>query len=237
MIINRGLTVGSNDGAGGLGVRCKNDSALSESADGKEVVKNLCASQVYHPQTHFATYTCNQKKHFGVKKLKEWLDSNEWNKHYPGWNHLTCTEQEEITNAMHESSAVPLLRNWNEVTKLFINYIHKSPTSPFCNVGSIFARCEYQKEVGNLHHVHLILQVMYDMMTEEQKRFVNDLVRASILDVVRPNEVEKMMEDGVYKSVDDWFDMQNDANSFLGHIYKIQDVFGEALMESLYAEN
>ena len=91
---------------------------MSKSTDGKEVVKNLCASQVYHPQTHLATYTCNQKKHFGIKKLKEWLDSNEWNRHYPGWSLLTTTEQKEITNVMHESAAVPFLRNWNEVTIL-----------------------------------------------------------------------------------------------------------------------
>ena len=131
MIINRGLTIGGDDAAGGLGVRAKNDSALSESADSKQVVKNLCASQVYHPQTHFATYTCNKKKHFGIKKIKNWLDSNEWTRHYPGWNSLTSFEQKEISNAIHEAAAVPLLRNWNEVTKLFINYIRRSPSSPF----------------------------------------------------------------------------------------------------------
>ena len=27
-------------------------------------------------------------------------------------------EQEEIKNAIHEAAAVPLLRNWNEVTKV-----------------------------------------------------------------------------------------------------------------------
>ena len=218
MIINRGLTVGGDVAAGGLGVRCKNDSALSESADGKEVVKNLCAAQIYHPQTHFATYTCNQKKHFGISMLREWLDSNKWQDYYLGWKDLTTQEQEEITHAIQESAAVPLLRNWNEVTKLFITYIRKSPTSPFRVVGSIFARCEYQKEVGNLHHIHLILQVLYHMLNEEQKSFVDNLVRASVLDVVRPDEVQKMIEDGVYESVDDWFDMQNDASTFLGHI-------------------
>ena len=70
MIINRGSTISNDDAADGLGVRCKNDSALTDSAYGKEVVKNLCASQVYHPQTHFATYTCNQQKHLGIKHLK-----------------------------------------------------------------------------------------------------------------------------------------------------------------------
>ena len=45
---------------------------------------------------------------------------------------------------------------------------------------------------------------MYDTMTEEQKIFVDDLVRVSIIEIVRPNEVDKMIEDDVYRSVDDW---------------------------------
>ena len=34
-----------------------------------ETVKNLCAYQAYHFIDLFATFTCNQKKHIGVKKL------------------------------------------------------------------------------------------------------------------------------------------------------------------------
>ena len=75
-------------------------------------------------------------------------------------------------------------------------------------------RCEYQKEVGNLHHIHLILQVLHHMLNEEQKIFADNLVRASVFDGVCPDEVQKMIEDGVYESVDDWFDMQNDASNF-----------------------
>ena len=59
---------------------------------------------------------------------------------------------------------------------------------------------------------------MCHLLSQEQKAFVDDLVRASVLDVVRLDEVTKMIENSVYKSVDDWFDMQNDTNMFLGHI-------------------
>jgi hypothetical protein len=218
MIVNRGLTIGNDDSAGGLGVRCKNDSAFSESADNKETVRNLSAAQKYHEKTHFATYTVNQKKHFGVSPIRNWLDSCNWHQYYPDFYKLTPDEREEITKALHESAAIYYLRNWNEVTKLFINYIRKSPSSPFCKVGSIFARCEYQKDVGNLHHIHLILQVEYDLLTEEQIDFVNNLVRASVLDVVRPHEVSKLIEEGVFKCIDDYTDMQNDAKSMLSHV-------------------
>ena len=60
---------------------------------------------------------------------------------------------------MLQASAGLFLRNWQEVRKLFIDYIRKSPTSPYNKVLSIFARDEYQKDGGNLSHIYLILQV------------------------------------------------------------------------------
>ena len=41
LIVNRGLTVGE-DKTGGLALRGKGDSALLESIDNKEMVRNLC---------------------------------------------------------------------------------------------------------------------------------------------------------------------------------------------------
>ena len=48
LILNRGLTV-ADDVKGGLGLRGKGDSSLLESIDNKQMVKNLCFSQKYHP--------------------------------------------------------------------------------------------------------------------------------------------------------------------------------------------
>ena len=67
IVLNRGLTVDSNT-TSGMGVRCKNDSSLFEAVDSKQMVRNLCASQKYHKMDLFLTFTCNQKKHFGLKK-------------------------------------------------------------------------------------------------------------------------------------------------------------------------
>ena len=44
---------------------------------------------------------------------------------------------------------------------------------------------------------------MYAQLSAEQKLFVDDLVRASVLDVILPNEVEKMTNDAIFKSIDD----------------------------------
>ena len=76
MVLHKGLTV-AEDELGGLEVRQKNDSALLGSVNSKQVVRNLCASQKYHHMDFFITLTCNQKKHFGVAPIKNWIDSGD----------------------------------------------------------------------------------------------------------------------------------------------------------------
>ena len=124
----------------------------------------------------------------------------------------------EVQDAMSQASSVLLLRNWKEVSKLFIDYIQKSPSSPFKRVGGIFTRYEYQKDVGNLSHIHLILQVLWDELDDQEQAFVQDLIRASNNEMVRPEEVEPLIEEGVFKNQEDWLDMQRDGEKFLPHI-------------------
>ena len=80
------------------------------------------------------------KKHFGTKPIKNWLDSNEWKNHFDGYFDLDVNERKEVDNAIIQSSSSLLLRIWQEVCQLFINYLHKSSSSPFQSFRSIFAR-------------------------------------------------------------------------------------------------
>ena len=111
-----------------------------------------------------------------------------------------------------------LLRIWEEVTKLFLDFIMKSPHSPYKNVLSLFARKEYQELTGNLSHIHLMLEVNWNKLNDDQTKFVKDLCRCSLMDIVRPREVKRLIGDGTFKTVDDWTDMINDAKNFLGHV-------------------
>ena len=95
MILNRGLTVGE-DKTGGLGLRGKGDSALLESIDNKQMVRNLCISQKYVKWDHFLTHTCNMKTHSGTKPIKDWIDGTEWTKNFKGYNKLIEAEKLEI---------------------------------------------------------------------------------------------------------------------------------------------
>ena len=159
IFLTRGMQVGS-DANGGLSVRGdKGGDNILSTIDSNHVVKGLYASNFYIPMDFFNTYTCNQLKHFGVKGIKLWVDSVEWQKNYNDYNNLDPSAQVEVQDAMSQASSVLLFCNWKEVSKLFIDYIQKSPSSPFKRVGGIFTRYEYQKDVGNLSHIHLILQV------------------------------------------------------------------------------
>ena len=60
LVLQRGLTV-SEDNANRLTVRGKGDSALMESFDSKQMVRNLCASQYYHKMDFFDIYLQHQK--------------------------------------------------------------------------------------------------------------------------------------------------------------------------------
>ena len=175
IIMNRGLTA-SSDESSGLAVRGKNDSALLESIDSRKMVRNLSAAQKYMENDFFVTYTCNQKEYFGTKPIKEYIDYNEWQDHYYCFKDLTPSEVEEIHSAVMQVSAYLLLRTWQEVCKLFLDYLKNSPKIPFRKVVSLFARHEYQKDAGNLPHTHAMLKVNWDKMTEEEKEFVNDLI-------------------------------------------------------------
>lgn len=216
LILNRGLTVADDD-TGGLKLRGKEDSCLTNSVDNKQMVRNLCMSQKYFRWDHFCTYTCNMKSHFGTAPIKNWIDSGEWKNHYPSFELLDSEEKKEIYKAILHSSAALLLRIWEEVFLLFINYLRKSKSSPFKKLNAIFARKEYQKLRGNLSHCHLMIQLKMERMTVEEKNFVDDIIRAGIFDLVRSNEIQKFIDDGIFEDTSDIFEVYDNAASFLPH--------------------
>ena len=70
------VLVSGNDGSGGIVLHVKgNDNELIESFDYNNFVKNLCCSQSYHWIYSFATHTCKQKKHCGIKNVSNWVDT------------------------------------------------------------------------------------------------------------------------------------------------------------------
>ena len=217
LVLRRGLTVG-DDKIGGLSLRGQGDSSMLESFDSKAMVRNLCASQSYHNMTHFLTFTCNMRKHFGTMPIKEWVDNDIWKKIFDNYYDLDPIEKEEIDSSIIQSASSLLLRVWQEVCQLFIRFLHKSKHSPYKKVLSIFSRNEYQASAGNLSHIHLILEVDIKKLNQQEKDFVDDLCRCSVLDIVRSNEIQKYIDNGTFKTLDDHRDMVQNGLKFLGHV-------------------
>ena len=110
IILRRGLTV-EGDRTGGLGIRGRGDSAMLELFDSKTMVQNLCSAQKYHNATHFLTFTCNMKKHFGTAPLKRWIDSRDWRYNFKGYfEDLDSNEQKEVDKAIVQLPSSLLLR-------------------------------------------------------------------------------------------------------------------------------
>ena len=63
-----------------------------------------------------------------------------------------------------------------------------------------------------------MLEVNWKKLNENKTKFVNDLCWCSLMDIVRPSEVQKLIDDGTFNTVEDWTDMINNAMNFLGHV-------------------
>ena len=66
---------------------------------------------------------------------------------------------------------------------------------------SIFSRTEYHNGVRNLSHIHFILQTYWTKLSQMEKDFVNDLICASVFDIISPNEVNDRNNDGMITTV------------------------------------
>ena len=182
LIIDRGLTFSKDNN--NIKLRGSNDSELLGSVDSKEMVKNLCTSQSHIKWSYFLTFTANHTRHFGLRKIRKWITEKRWKDSFPNYHNLSQLEQEEIDKAYNQSSSSLIVRVWEEVSKLFLNFLTTSENSPFKKILALFARREYQKESGNVAHGHIILAIDELNLTSKELEFVNNLAAGSIFDVV-----------------------------------------------------
>ena len=61
------------------------------------------------------------------------------------------------------------------------------------------------------------MELNWKKLTHIHKDFILDLVRASVLEVVRTNEVDSLINDGTFKSIEDYKELICDAITFLPH--------------------
>ena len=216
LIVERGLTV-PNEKGDCLGVRGSKDSELLGSVDSKQMVKNLCTSQKKVKWSYFLTYTANHTHHFGLKKIRDWINKKGWSDSYPNYKSLSTRDQKEIDNAVSQASLGLITRIWEEVSKLFLDFLVKSEHSPWKKVAAVFARREYQKESGNVAHSHIILAVDEENLTAEELNFVHNLAAGSIFDVVKSSDINDYIDRGLIRDQNDINGLSRNAALFLTH--------------------
>ena len=57
----------------------------------------------------------------------------------------------------------------------------------------------------------------WDSMTDDEKHFVDDLIRASICDIVKDYEIPRFVNEGVFDCDDDIYDVYENGVRFLPH--------------------
>ena len=202
----------------GMSVRDKDRTNLSEGLDSRQAALNLAGAQPYVKFDLFLTFTCNQKCHPGVKHLHEWKEGMEWSKYIPRYSRMTIMQHNEIKRSFELAYGAILGRVWYEVRRIFLKYLTYSKTSVLRKVRHAFWRDEYQDDVGNLPHIHGMIALDKDTMSDKEViDFVCGLIRSNVASLFSTRELERYVELGVFNKKHDWFEMTELAERILPH--------------------
>ena len=86
-----------------------------------------------------------------------------------------------------------------EVRKLFLDYLLHLSSSPLKSVGDLFACDKYQSNKGNLSHMHGMCSIEWNKLTSEQCIELEDIVRASMYDIARVENIDSLIAKGIFK--------------------------------------
>lgn len=218
LILHRGLW---NSGLGRSIVSSRESLFDVDSIEKRPIVNKLAAAVAQKQATYFYTHTCNQQEHFGVRKLKKWIDSDELESlimsKVGGINGLTShieRYRDELKGSIVQSSAVVMLRNWMEVSSIWMNYIKNSKERPLGEVKRIWWRHEYQDTKGNLSHIHALIWIDEN----EMQQTTLNRIRGSTLDLITDNEVDLLLKEKIFNNPNDKQNVQNIASRILRHV-------------------
>ena len=216
VILHRGVT-GTNDGVrvGDAGPGNISDKSFfnTDSVDGRPAVNQLAAAVENKQTTYFYTHTANDLNHFGLSKIKEWIESDAVMEILCDGTE-TVREREEVRLCLRQAASVPLLRNWVEACILYMNYVATSDEKPLGDVEHIWWRFEFQESVGNLPHVHALIW----LKDGEPLEITYDRIRGSIMELIRPDEIDDLVAEGLLSCAEEVMDVQTLASRVLVHI-------------------
>ena len=152
-----------------------------------------------------------------MENVNNWVDTGGWEKFYLEFNKLTIFDQNEIREAVTQSSSVVLLFYLQEASALFINSLQNIPSVPIKRVNFMIIRYEYQKYSDNNIHIYLTLEILWRYLNEYENKFVTYLIWASIIDISRSNEVQSLVDEGIFEFFDYHKAVIKYSNRFMPH--------------------
>ena len=223
VVLSRGFE--ESMGPAGMRIRNKDDDLYSDTIDNRQCVHDLCASERDDPADLFVTLTCNQREHFGIRKIKRYIDDGDalinykkyLKKTFPNEPTLSVKSQKEVQRSFQEASRTLTVRNWMEIRLILLRYIRKSPEKPLGDVIKLFVRDEYQGDAGNLSHMHMLVTLRHKYNTPEGKKVIEGLVKGFVDEIVGVDEVEDLIAEGLLDDWDDYETMKTQAKGFLAH--------------------
>ena len=217
LVARQGFRV-STSTKSGLELRKGDDSQLHESLDSRQGAMNLAAASQEVPFDLFVTFTCGQSRHPGIRHLHEWKNSMNWTSMIPGYRHFTNGEKEEMLKSFEMAYLSQLNRVWLEVRKYVLEFITYGTASYLEREIEVFFRDEYQEMSGNLAHIHgLMAFTKKDMEKEVFKKYLCDLQKNSIVDLLPPEEFNTYIRKGLVKDKYDWKTCTAAADEVLQH--------------------
>ena len=131
MLLNRGL---GSHGPRECGIGHREQLFDSDSIDSQPVVNRLCAAIAEKTPEYFYTHMVNQSEHFGLAKLKQWLDSDEIVDQFCLRNDTTAMTWHDIQQSIISGSTVFMQHQWIEISMIYMNYIAYSDKHPLGKV-------------------------------------------------------------------------------------------------------
>ena len=65
--------------------------------------------------------------------------------------------------------------------------------------------------------MHMMISLKYSEMNEDQMQKIHDLIRASVVDIIRGDEVQKLIDEGILNKFSDVYEVQDLAEEILSH--------------------
>lgn len=213
VLLHRGVVGASN----GIRVSGIDKSFLdTDSCDSRPTVNKLAAAITEKQATYFFTHTANQKLHFGLSSIKQWIDSdNVMEMLCKGNNMSNWDHREEVREALQQEAAVTLLRNWIEVSIIYMKYIATSPEQPLGDIEHIWWRFEFQDTVGNLPNIHALIWLRDNYLSPKD---VEDRIRGSLMHLIRQDEIDGLVAKGILSCAEDAIEVQELSERVLAHV-------------------